>query len=583
LARQLALSQHLPTRAAMMSLDSDAVGGQTGTINIESGEVDNSNDAGFYQPASLGDFVWEDLNADGQQDAGEPGIENVPVTLQDDNGNTLATTTTDATGFYEFTNLAPGDYVVVFGTPTGGFVASPSNVGDDATDSDAVAGQTGVINLESGENDPTNDAGFYRTTAAIGDFVWEDIDGDGVQDAGEPGIENVTVTLQDDNGNTLATTTTDATGFYEFTNLVPGDYVVVFGTPAGFEPTPANQGGDDDLDSDAVGGQTGTINIESGEVDNSNDAGFYQPASLGDFVWEDLNADGQQDAGEPGIENVPVTLQDDNGNTLATTTTDATGFYEFTNLAPGDYVVVFGTPTGGFVASPSNVGDDATDSDAVAGQTGVINLESGENDPTNDAGFFRTTAAIGDFVWEDIDGDGVQDAGEPGIENVTVTLQDDNGNTLATTTTDATGFYEFTNLVPGDYVVVFGTPAGFEPTPANQGGDDDLDSDAVGGQTGTINIESGEVDNSNDAGFYQPASLGDFVWEDLNADGQQDAGEPGIENVPVTLQDDNGNTLATTTTDATGFLRVYQPCPRRLCSSIWYTNRRICSEPIQCR
>jgi hypothetical protein len=57
-----------------------------------------------------------------------------------------------------------------------------------------------VINLESGENDPTNDAGFYRTTAAIGDFVWEDIDGDGVQDAGEPGIENVTVTLQDDNG-----------------------------------------------------------------------------------------------------------------------------------------------------------------------------------------------------------------------------------------------------------------------------------------------------------------------------------------------------------------------------------------------
>jgi uncharacterized repeat protein (TIGR01451 family) len=561
LAHQLALSQHLPTRAAMMSLDSDAVGGQTGTINIESGEVDNSNDAGFYQPASLGDFVWEDLNADGQQDAGEPGIENVPVTLQDDNGNTLATTTTDATGFYEFTNLAPGDYVVVFGTPTGGFVASPSNVGDDATDSDVVAGQTGVINLESGENDPTNDAGFFRTTAAIGDFVWEDIDGDGIQDAGEPGIENVTVTLQDDNGNTLATTTTDATGFYEFTNLVPGDYVVVFDTPAGFEPTPANQGGDDDLDSDAVGGQTGVINIESGEVDNSNDAGFYQPASLGDFVWEDLNADGQQDAGEPGIENVPVTLQDDNGNTLATTTTDATGFYEFTNLAPGDYVVVFGTPTGGFVASPSNVGDDATDSDAVAGQTGVINLESGENDPTNDAGFYRTTAAIGDFVWEDIDGDGVQDAGEPGIENVTVTLQDDNGNTLATTTTDATGFYEFTNLVPGDYVVVFGTPAGFEPTPANQGGDDDLDSDAVGGQTGTINIESGEVDNSNDAGFYQPASLGDFVWEDLNADGQQDAGEPGIENVPVTLQDDNGNTLATTTTDATGFYEFTNLAP----------------------
>jgi hypothetical protein len=204
--------------------------------------------------------------------------------------------------------------------------------------------------------------------------------------------------------------------------------------------------------------------------------------------------------------------------------------------------VVFGTPTGGFVASPSNVGDDATDSDAVGGQTGVINLESGENDPTNDAGFFRTTAAIGDFVWEDIDGDGIQDAGEPGIENVTVTLQDDNGNVLNHYDYRCDWFLRVHQPVPGDYVVVFGTPAGFEPTPANQGGDDDLDSDAVGGQTGVINIESGEVDNSNDAGFYQPASLGDFVWEDLDADGQQDAGEPGIENVTVTLQDDNGNT-----------------------------------------
>jgi hypothetical protein len=232
--------------------------------------------------ARIGDFVWEDLDADGIQDAGEPGIQGVTVNLLDDNGNTLETTTTDPTGFYEFTDLVPGDYIVEFATPAG-FSATPADQGgDDTVDSDAnlADGRTATITINQGDDNPTIDAGFYRS-AAIGNFVWEDIDGDGVQDAGEPGIENVTVTLQDDNGNTLATTTTDATGFYEFTNLTPGDYVVVFGTPAGFEPTPANQGGDDDLDSDAVGGQTGTINIESGEVDNSNDAGFYQPASLG--------------------------------------------------------------------------------------------------------------------------------------------------------------------------------------------------------------------------------------------------------------------------------------------------------------
>ena len=125
-------------------------------------------------------------------------------------------------------------------------------------------------------------------------------------------------------------------------------------------------------------------------------------------------------------------------------------------------------------------------------------------------------------------------------------------------------------LVPGDYVVVFDTPTGYDPTPANQGGDDDVDSDAVGGQTGTITLESNEVDNSNDAGFYLPASLGDFVWgRYVDADGIQDAGEPGIENVTVTLQDDNGNTLSTTTTDATGFYEFTGLSTRRLCSSIW--------------
>ncbi|MEL6656096.1 MAG: SdrD B-like domain-containing protein [Bacteroidota bacterium] len=539
--------------------DADETTGETGVITLESGESDPTNDAGFYQPASLGDFVWEDLDADGIQDAGEPGIEGVTVMLLDGDGNMLDQTTTDATGFYEFTDLIPGDYIVKFTAP-GGFDPSPANQGgDDTVDSDAdeTTGETGVITLESGENDPTNDAGFYQP-ASLGDFVWEDLDADGIQDAGEPGIEGVTVMLLDGDGNMLDQTTTDATGFYEFTDLVPGDYIVKFTAPGGFDPSPANQGGDDTEDSDAdeTTGETGVITLESGENDDTNDAGFYEPASLGDFVWLDEDADGIQDAGEPGIEGVTVMLLDGDGNMLDQTTTDATGFYEFTDLVPGDYIVKFTAPAG-LNPSPANEGgDDTVDSDAdeTTGESPVVNLESGENDPTIDAGFFGN-ASLGDFVWEDLDADGIQDAGEPGIEGVTVMLLDGDGNMLDQTTTDANGFYEFTDLTPGDYIVKFTAPAGFDPSPANQGGDDTVDSDAdeTTGETGVITLESGDNDPTNDAGFYQPASLGDFVWEDLDADGIQDAGEPGIEGVTVMLLDGDGNMLDQTTTDANGF------------------------------
>jgi hypothetical protein len=56
--------------------------------------------------------------------------------------------------------------------------------------------------------------------------------------------------------------------------------------------------------------------------------------------------------------------------------------------------------------------------------------------------------------------------------------------------------------------------------------------------------------------------LADFVWEDIDGDGVQDAGEPGIENVTVTLQDDNGKRIKYNDYRCEWFLRVHQPGTR---------------------
>jgi uncharacterized repeat protein (TIGR01451 family)/fimbrial isopeptide formation D2 family protein len=540
------------------SLDSDAnpITGLTVPTTLISGENDPTWDAGLYAPASLGDFVWNDLNADGIQDGIETGIVGVVVTLFSSNNIAIGVTTTDVAGAYAFTNLIPGDYYIDVTIPPGYFV-SPQNIGTPDLDSDIdpVTGQSTVITLISGQNDPTWDAGLYLP-ASLGDFVWLDTNGNGIQDGGETGVVNVLVTLYDAASNALDTTTTDASGFYTFTNLVPATYFVGFTPPSGLQFTLINQGGDNSLDSDAnpVTGLTVPTTLISGENDPTWDAGLYAPASLGDFVWNDLNADGIQDGIETGIVGVVVTLFSSNNIALGVTTTDVAGAYAFTNLIPGVYYIDVAVPPGYFV-SPQNIGTPDLDSDIdpVTGQTALITLVSGQNDPTWDAGLYLP-ASLGDFVWLDTNGNGIQDGGETGVVNVLVTLYDAASNTLDTTTTDAFGFYTFTNLVPATYFIGFTPPSGLQFTLINQGSDNTIDSDAnpITGLTVPTTLISGENDPTWDAGLYAPASLGDFVWNDLNADGIQDGIETGIVGVVVTLFSSNNIAIGVTTTDVAG-------------------------------
>ncbi|WP_167853560.1 SdrD B-like domain-containing protein [Roseovarius aestuariivivens] len=264
--------------------DADPTNGMTQIVTLAPGEENRTLDAGIVEKlASLGDRVFEDLNANGIQDPGESGIAGALVRLLDAAGTVLATDTTDADGLYDFDGLAPGDYRVEFVQPAGFDAASaPNQGGDDAVDSDGTpeAGnfRTGVISLDPGENDPTNDQGFYKF-ASLGDFVWQDLDGDGIQDVDEPGVDGVTVELKDANGAVIATTTTANGGAYRFDNLTPGTYSVAFVAPAGFAFTVADAGADDALDSDAdpTSGMTQQVTLASGEFNGTLDAGLIIP------------------------------------------------------------------------------------------------------------------------------------------------------------------------------------------------------------------------------------------------------------------------------------------------------------------
>lgn len=251
---------------------------------------------------------------------------------------------------------------------------------------------------------------------SVGNLVWNDIKNNGMVDADEPGIGGVTVNLYASDGTTLiSNTTTPGDGSYLFQNLAPGQYIVEILPPVGFRSSIGTNGSatgpnepapnpDDDIDDNDNGSTAGNVirsapvtltsggepTSEDGDA-NSNltvDFGLFQPASLGSVVWQDDDRNGQQDPGEPGVPGVTVTLYDQAGNVVATTTTGQNGEYLFENLVPGTYTVGFTDLPPGYVFTTPNQGDDATNSDAnpTTGQTGMVTLVPGQNDGTVNAG-----------------------------------------------------------------------------------------------------------------------------------------------------------------------------------------------------
>ena len=212
-----------------------------------------------------------DENGNALEDPGEAGAEGIRVRLRDQNTREIiATTFTDANGNYSFDGLEAGRYQVRFdGIADKPFVEA--NVGnDDAIDSDVVKtfsngiGRTNSITLGQGENVTDVDAGVEGAAplpGSISGTYFCDENGNAVRDGGDTPVAGVLVMLLDAGGNATGDQVfTDANGNYSFTGLAAGTYGVKFTDPNnvldGKELVAANQGGDDSVDSDAIGDTT---------------------------------------------------------------------------------------------------------------------------------------------------------------------------------------------------------------------------------------------------------------------------------------------------------------------------------------
>jgi uncharacterized protein YneF (UPF0154 family) len=583
--------------------------------NQARGVNDDSLDVGFSLGAVSG-FVWRDLDRNGLRDPGEPFINGVTVELLDSSDNLIDTQTTrsilndpfNRAGFFEFTSVPltatyrvripstefdqSTDLLFGHATPQTQTVSLPQigNQGlvDGSTPGPAVVGPTNYLATAQFTLDATNrrnetsNFGLYAGT--VGDFVWHDVNRNGIVDPLETtlGLANALVFVDLDSDCLIdtneLTTTTDLTGYYRFDSLPLGYTYTVVLDASNFAPGGALEGLG--YTTGAACGSTEGVVITTTLLTANTPADFgvdfgIARAEIGNFVWEDDNGNGIFDLSESGVPSVTVQLYGagpddtfftaDDVSVGLPQTTNVSGTYTITDILSGtyyatfdlsalspDYVASVYTPTGWLSVDPQSF-DDVNDVRAFVGgrvwRTPTFTITRGSQNPGVDAAVFRPVTVVARVFEENPPVDNVYQMGDTGITTATVTITTTNGTvTPLSVVSDTTGLITFT-LVPTTtpYWVNVAAPPGFTPSPGNSGAVQ-ITPDPISGDTvGPTGLEFG---------YFRAVTVVARVFEENPpVDNVYQAGDTGITTATVTITTTNGAvTPLSVVSDTTGLI-----------------------------
>jgi protocatechuate 3,4-dioxygenase beta subunit len=430
---------------------------QSNIFNIDFGLI-------FRVPmnSSISGVAWEELSVDGIRNIDEFHIDGIEMILYDNNNNEIKRDTTFGDGFYKFSNISEGFYYVKAILPsdkTATFLNVGTDFRSDNNFTNTVTNDaTEIFYLGIGQDTTFVDLG-YTGEVMIGNFVWEDLNFDGLQSSDEPGLPNIEVSVCKFNGEVIKKTKTNANGGYLFNNIPQGFYDIKFKKIPGYSATKQKVGNGVDDSCIDENCNSGLQNFTAGMYFGV-DAGLVKNASVGDRVWVDFNSNGLQNGGEPGKDSITLDLYKSDGTFVASTTTftdmttGETGKYVFKNLRPGDYYIEMATPEN-FKHTLQGASDEDLNSDFDAtGKSSTFTLLPNENKTSIDGGLYLP-GCIGNRVWLDSNKNGIQDEGESGVKDIEVKIFKGNGSLVTTGKTDENGIYLFTDLTQGLYYASF--------------------------------------------------------------------------------------------------------------------------------
>jgi hypothetical protein len=272
---------------------------QSQSVSLASGATEHVT-FGFQPPGTIQGHVFRDDDGDGTQDASEPGLSQIYVNVVGGSDGT-----TDASGEVSFSEI-PGDYTVEV----------DDNDNDLPPDSVLTTDQSQSVSLASGATEHVYFG--FQPRGTIQGHVFRDDNGNGTQDAGEPGLSQIYVNVVGGWDGT-----TDASGEVSFSER-PGDYTVEV----------------DDNDGDLPAGsvlttaQSQSVSLASGATEHIY-FGFQPQGTIQEIVYLDENRNGTYDAGTDGLlpnVSVDVNCQYGYGGTVET---DANGQYSLSGMPAG--------------------------------------------------------------------------------------------------------------------------------------------------------------------------------------------------------------------------------------------------------
>ncbi|PSB53060.1 hypothetical protein C7B67_04510 [filamentous cyanobacterium Phorm 6] len=463
-------------------------------------DIGNVN-IGNFQVGSISGNKYNDFNANGRSDGADVPIPNWQIYLDLNNNGRFdfnePSTLTNAQGNYTFVNLPPGTYQVreVQQPNFRQTTPNPAPI--------AITSGTNARNINFGNN-------FNAGTIAGTKF--NDINSNARLDPGEQPLANWQIYLDLNRNNRLdggePSTITNLQGNYAFVNIPADTYLVREVQQPGFRQTTPDPG---------------PINVTSNAtINNVNFGNVFFVGSISGIKYNDLNANSIRDATDPPLANWQIYLDLNGNNSLdpgePNTITNPEGNYTFGNVSPGRYLVRE-VQQPGWVQTTPNPG--AID---ITGNTNAVGVNFGNNFPTG---------SISGFKFNDLNANGINEPTEPRVANWPIYLDLNNNNARdpnePSTLTNPQGNFSFINLPQGTYFVREVPQPGFRQTTPNP------TPFTVGNGTNATNISFGNV--------LVTGTISGVKFNDFNANGRLDAGEPPIANTQIYIDLNNNSRL----------------------------------------
>ncbi|MGL5244347.1 MAG: SdrD B-like domain-containing protein, partial [Sarcina sp.] len=376
-----------------------------------------------------------------------------------------------------------------------GYTFTKKNIGIDETKNSKVnenTGKTDNITLKQNFQNLNINAGLIKL-ATLGGTVWLDRNNNGIQEIGELGIKDITVILYycNDIIKSLYTSITDSNGKYIIENILPGNYYAKFVEPIGYKFVTignlVNSTGKSNCLTLTVGEER--LNIDAPLIDIKSllveKSVNLTQAEIGDELTYTIKIFNN---GVETVQNLKLSDKIPNGTTLVnnsfTLKNEIIPNVDLSNdlnigkiQAKETIIITFKVKIEDTIPIPNPIQNKA-----------IIKFEDGEEE-TLPVITTVVKSSLGNFVWHDLNGNGIQDLNEQGIENINIILYNSNelNIPLKTTTTNENGFYLFDNLRAGEYTIEFIKPIGYTFTKKNAGSNNTKNSKA--------NISTGKTDN----------------------------------------------------------------------------------------